>query len=397
MLVLSLYALAVVFTAWISYALTDPNLLLVNSVGFESWQSWMWQTFFVQPHRMAWVYGVTITLLWTLFGLVVWQRKRWLSFFQGFEGWIIALCVLGMLTLSYNWLSHDVFNYIFNAKMFLVYGVDPHERVALDFVYDPWTRFMHNTHTPAPYGHGWTYLSTLPFLLGFEKFALTWWLFRIFSVLGLAVTGLAVWWWGKEEKVAGISLKVGLIALSPFVLIEFVQNSHNDGWMMVGAVCAVWWARRFSRGKQWWWLVAGSLVWAASIYIKLASMALAPVLVALVIARWHARVRDWLTLERVALTASILMFLPLLTSQSKWFLPWYLIWAVTWLPLLRNSIWWSVLAGFAISGSYRYLPWLWSGNYDSGEASAVAITWLGGVGFSVLLLSIRRHMYNERT
>lgn len=396
MLVLSLYALAIIFTTWASYALTDPNLILINSQGFMQWQEWMWQTFFVPTHRAAWLYGATITVLWMLFGILAWQRARWTPFFRGFEGWVIALLVLVVLTLSYNWLSHDVFNYMFNAKMLTVYGADPHERVALDFAYDPWTRFMHNTHTPAPYGHGWTYLSVIPFYLGAQKFILTWWFFRLFSILGLVLAGLAVWRWGREEKITSVGMKLGLIALSPFVLVEFVQNSHNDGWMMVGAVCSVWWLRKFARGLRWGWLVVGLLIWGISIYIKLASVALAPLLLALLIARWHPTVRRWLILERTALIASILMFLPLFTPQSKWFLPWYLVWSLVWLPLVKNRVWWSVVLGFAIAGCYRYLPWLWSGGYEGGEATAIWITWAGGVLMAGMVWSLFARMYNGR-
>lgn len=396
MVALSLYGLALLFATWASFSLTDPNLFYINSPGFVSWQQWMWQTFFVPAHNAAWLYGITVTVLWALFAILVWQRRHWQDFFKDYQGWVIALIVLAILTFSNNWLSHDVYNYMFNAKMLVQYGQDPHVRVALDFATDDWVRFMHNTHTPAPYGHGWTYLSVLPYLAGMGKFLPTWWLFRVFSMLGVVLALFVVWRWGREEKLPGVGWKIGLIALSPLVLVEYVQNSHNDGWMMVGAVCAVWFARKFSRGEGSHWLVSSLIVWAASIYIKIASVALAPVLIALIAARWHKGVRRWFTLEHIATDASMLLFLPLLTPQSKWFLPWYLLWAVVWLPLIQKKSWWIILFGFAVAGSYRYIPWLWTGGYAQGETSAVLVTWVGGGVFSLLIWFVWAHMYNGK-
>ncbi len=396
MVVLSLYGLVLLFATWASYSLTDPNLILVNSVGFVEWQNWMWQTFFVPPHRVAWLYGGIITVLWVSFALLFARFGQWKKHFRSWEAWLLALFVVGILTLSYNWLSHDVFNYIFNAKMLTVYGLDPHEHTALEFAYDPWTRFMHNTHTPAPYGHGWTYLSVIPFYVGFQKFLLTWWIFRIFSMAGVFLTGLAILAWGREEKMSGVGAKVALLGLSPFVLVEFVQNSHNDGWMMAGAVCAVWWTRRFSKGKSILWVLAGLIVWGASIYIKLASIALAPLLLVLLASRWQPKLRAWLSLENIAVASSVLLFLPLFTSQSKWFLPWYLLWSMSWLPLIKNKGWWSTLFGFAVAGSYRYIPWLWTGTYDNGETTAVWITWVGGIFMATVIWLVQARMYNGR-
>jgi len=396
MVVLSLYGLVLLIATWASYSLTDPNLVLVNSAGFVQWQDWMWQTFFVPSHRAAWLYGGIITVLWILFALLCARYEHWKKQFNSWETWVLALMVLGLLTLSYNWLSHDVFNYIFNAKMLTVYGVDPHEHAALEFAYDPWTRFMHNTHTPAPYGHGWTYLSVIPFYAGLQKFLVTWWLFRLFSMVGVVLTGLAVLAWGREEKIGSASAKVAILALSPFILVEFVQNSHNDGWMMAGAVCAVWWLRRFSRGKSKLWGLAGLVAWGVSIYIKLASVALAPLLLVLLVARWQPKLRAWLSLEHIALASSMLLFLPLFTSQSKWFLPWYLLWAMTWLPLIKNRVWWSILFGFAVAGSYRYIPWLWNGTHVYSETTAVWITWVGGVVMATAIWLVLSRMYNGR-
>ena len=69
------------------------------------------------------------------------------------------------------------------------------------------------------------------------------------------------------------------------------------------------------------------------------------------------------------LLASLLMFLPLLLPRSQQFHPWYLIWPLVWLPLLpvnRVSIFWQkALLVLSVSSLYRYLPYLWRGEYTS--------------------------------
>ena len=65
---------------------------------------------------------------------------------------------LAALLPSYPALSHDIFNYIFNAKMVVDYHANPHVMVAMDFPNDPWLRFMHNVHRITSYNVCYTKL-----------------------------------------------------------------------------------------------------------------------------------------------------------------------------------------------------------------------------------------------
>ena len=57
--------------------------------------------------------------------------------------------------------------------MVVDHSANPHISTAWDFVSDPWTRFVQNAHSPAPYGYGWTGLSVGPYLLGFKRLKTT--------------------------------------------------------------------------------------------------------------------------------------------------------------------------------------------------------------------------------
>lgn len=71
--------------------------------------------------------------------------------------------LIGFLTLfSYPFLSHDFFNYLFDAKILTFYGKNPYQFSALDFPKDSWTRFMHWTHRTYPYGPTFLPITAIP-------------------------------------------------------------------------------------------------------------------------------------------------------------------------------------------------------------------------------------------
>jgi hypothetical protein len=268
----------------------------------------------------------------------------------------------------------------------------------LDYGYDDWTRFMHNTHTPAPYGYGWSLLSLVPYSLGFGKLLSTWLSFKAFSWLSYFL--LAVLTWHNSTK--NQRWLVWLTLLNPLLLIEVVGNSHNDLWMLVPALASLLLVLNKLTSFK---VVASLALLAVSISIKLASVAVAPI--------WLVLVAGPLVLDKVkpksllaralnfaqeqwAWLASVALFLPLMTERSKYFLPWYITWALVWLPFFTvpklkplaqlQRLWQCLLIGFSISSLYRYLPFLSQGNYDGQVVPhQIAITWIGGVVGTIIL------------
>src|SRR4030043_660193 len=77
-----------------------------------------------------------------------------------------------ILIFAYPFLSSDLFNYLFDAKIILNYHVSPYTHRPLDFPDDEWLRFMRWVHRYSPYGPFWLGLSLIPASLGFGKFIL---------------------------------------------------------------------------------------------------------------------------------------------------------------------------------------------------------------------------------
>jgi len=535
------YTLSLSLLAVWSFSLTDPNLVFTSWAPYWQTQTWLWQNIYADPTLQARLYVLFVSLVMASYGFLIFIFKRHyekqsdstvtLNSFQGPVGnivttlsasiensrhpelvsgssngtrhaelvsastisnkhFLIALVIILIpLLFSYNALSHDMFNYLFNAKMVLVYQANPHVQVALDFPYDDWTRFMHNTHTPAPYWYGWTSISLIPFSLGLGKFTLSWWLFRLFSVL----SWVGLWWswrmWGQWRGQPVSRNWMLAIALLPLMLIEIIANGHNDLWMMVPAILSL---GMILYRKLTWQNILGSIALLAfSISIKYATAVLIPLWLLVALSRFltsfyrhaefisasstdtrHAEPKsnstvtlnsfqgpvgnidskhsasskesspachaEFISASQVAvfnhylirlspLIASILLFIPLLTSRSQQFLPWYLNWSLVWIPLfvwnfrqssndrhssILNShrlnsfiitftkIWTAWLLALSISALFRYVSWLLAGGDYSDQLLTQQkwILWGGGVMvlLSVILISVRHISYTKK-
>jgi len=360
-----------------SYSLTAPNLVLSTNPDYWQWQTWMWQTFFNNRQLLTITYSLILTGLFLGYGLLIYLFATNQQRFN-FKQLIVAVLFLVLpLIFSNNALSYDVFNYIFNAKMVAVYHANPHVQTALEFSTDTWTRFMHNTHTPAPYGYGWTALSMIPYAFGLGKFITTWVSFRLFSLLSLFLLMLIY-----QRYVKKINLQLFMVLFNPLLLIEVVSNSHNDLWMMVPAIVSLMLVSRQPQKIGW------SLVLLLfSISIKFATLILLPIWLGLVFYHRQSFFSNLLS-NYWPLMASVLMFIPLLSTRSQLFHPWYLIWALVWLPFIKSShTWINLILIFSASSLFRYLPYLYYGQHTTQTLfQQQLVTWIPALLYLSLLL-----------
>ncbi len=382
-----------------SYSLTDPNLVLTGWQPYWNFQQWMWQTFFSNHQLLTSVFVVLVILLCSGWAGLVSSLPKKFSLKQ-----LVMVCgVLAFpLFFSYNALSHDVFNYIFNAKMVVVYKQNPHQHVALNFPHDDWIRFMHNTHTPAPYGYGWTVFSLIPFLLGFGKFTLTWVIFRGVNVVAIPLLVIVLLQLAKVLKKPFVLKDVALFLFSPLFLIEMISNSHNDLWMLIPAVASLWLIFQLETKKVFWSIFFSLLLLLISISMKLATLTLLPVWMSglwLLLEKAKTffavpkKISKYLTFitrivqENLGFLASVLLFIPLLTSRSQQFQPWYLTWSLIWLPFIKVKWWRTWLVALSLSSLLRYVPWLLAGEFSSTIVfQQQAVTWIGGIVGCVVLM-----------
>lgn len=385
---LLLFGLPFLFYAIYSYAQTDPNLVFNSNPLYLNFQQQMWQLGYHQRALSSRLYAVLILGMFAVYVLAI-TRFRTLLEKTGVK--LLAMLIF-LLVVTYPALSHDLFNYMFNARMVVKYQQDPHIHTALEFPNDQWVRFMNNVHTPAPYGYGWTVLSLIPYSVGFHKFNPTYFAFKLFMVFGFIAL------YKIQSRVAmnlndkNFQWKKWLFFLNPLVLVETIGNVHNDVWMMAvyfGAFLLLLEAQRVTKlAKKLFILGCSAVLFVLSSSIKFATLALAPIYVSFLLQPRFSKNLAYIVQTYWADISAVLMLLPLLTARSQQFHPWYLIWSLSFLPFSRSVVVRAGVIGLSISSMLRYFPYLSTGGYT--EASFLLerqITWIGGVvAFLVLIL-----------
>lgn len=384
-----LFILSFVYSIF-SYALTDPNLVITSWAPYWQFQQWIWEVLFKNPMLLTSIYTVLIIGFFSVYfcGIRYLQTEK----AENRYFFLHLILALSPLFLSYNALSHDVFNYMFNAKMVVLFQANPHIQTALEFGSDTWTRFMHNTHTPAPYGYGWTVFSLIPYSLGFHKFLPTWFIFKALAWISYFLLFIAL----KKltEKLGKKSLSVEntwLIFANPLLFIEILSNLHNDLWMLVPAVFSLVFILKKPAKNLWLSLFLSALFLGFSISTKLATIVLLPFWIFWAV-NWIPRAASYFaSLKNLSFLfpffISVALFIPLFTIRSQQFLPWYLLWSLIWLPFTPFLSWKKLIVALSLSSLLRYLPWLWTGGFDGSVISdQKMITWVGG-GLFFLLIS----------
>src|SRR3990167_1948196 len=204
------FVILALFTVY-SYSLIDLNLTLFNHPLWNSFGELIIQIGYFKRDVSI---GIYIFLVLSLFLLQLFALKAKLNPIK------IALLIAGVLLVSYPFLSHDFFNYIFDAKILTVYGKNPYLFKALDFPADPYLRFMHWTHRTYPYGPTFLPITLIPSFLAFGKFILN---FLFFKIMFAGAYLLMVSLMNRVNKTWAL-----MLAVNPLIIIEGLVSSHND-------------------------------------------------------------------------------------------------------------------------------------------------------------------------
>lgn len=376
-----------------SFGLTTPNLILINSSWFSIFQFWMWKIFFNNRELASTTFLIFLTFFWILYILLV--KSLSMSKSVSIKQQVLLIILISLpLLISSNMLSNDVFNYIFNSRMLIKYQANPHLKTALDFPFDDWTRFMHNIHTAAPYGYGWTGLSLLPYFFGAEKFLLTWLNFKLFSIVSLCISSVAIskLFFNIHKKKLDLQ-NWAIFFFNPLVLLEVLNNFHNDLWMMAPAVGSI--ALFLNKKRKLIWPI---FLFLFSISIKYSSIALLPIFIIVIISKLNALQNNNILNKIVKFTPEIsafLMFLPLLTSRSQQFHPWYLLWVLIWIPAIKLKSLKIIFITFSVTSIFRYIPWMVNNGYSPEILSQQKIITWSAIPLSLLLYFFLKIIKND--
>lgn len=209
-----LYAFVLAFLSVYSFVLVDPNITFLNNDLWTQFREVAVQVGYYQ-RELSWTVFLIMTGI--LFGF------HWYFTFKApkkANPVYLALITGGILVFSYPLISHDLFNYMFDAKILTEYGQNPYLQKALDYPNDPWLRFMHWTHRPYPYGPVFLLVTLVPAFLSFGSFLLHFLLIKA-TIIGFYVMG--VYFLSRIKKEYGL-----FFATQPLVIWEGLVAGHND-------------------------------------------------------------------------------------------------------------------------------------------------------------------------
>ena len=271
--------------------------------------------------------------------------------------WKIILVTAGFLVFSYNAFSYDLFNYIFDAKIFTHYHMNPYFHKALDFSGDPMLSFMRWTHRVYPYGPVWLIMTIPLSYLGLNFFIPTFFLFKILiasSYLG------SLYFIGKIlRKIKPDRETFGMVffGLNPLVIIECLVSTHLDIVMIFFALFATY---NLVNKK---YLFAVVLLF-VSIGVKFSSVFLLPVFFVVIFLQIKRKKINW---DKVFVWSFILTCLTVIFASvySGNFQPWYLILPFSYALFASHKYYiFIAVISTSIFALSTYMPYLYLGNYD---------------------------------
>src|SRR3990167_2349505 len=220
-----LYSLLLFILTVYSYALIDPNITFFQTKWWEIFRLRMVELGYYRRDLSWIIYLVIIILLFTFNYFFIKKYKH-------FDVVKLAIYIGIILLFSYPLLSHDFFNYMFDAKIATFYQQNPYLYKALDFPKDPWLRFMHWTHRTYPYGPIFLLITVIPSFLSFGKFVLS---FLFFKSTFIVFYILAVFFLNKLNKRCAM-----IFATNPLIIIEGLVSSHNDLIGVALGIIGIW-------------------------------------------------------------------------------------------------------------------------------------------------------------
>ncbi len=369
------YGLVLSLLTIYSYSQIDLNLTLSGNWLYQYFQNQLiYLGYFNRPLSTA-VFLILLFLLFIVYYLILYLIKHKKLSFTNLKWLIILSCVI--LFFSYSAFSHDLFNYVFDARIVTKYGQNPYLYSALDFPSDLWTRFMHWTHRTYPYGPVWLILTLPVSLLGFSKFLLT--IFN-FKLLFLAFHIGNVYLINKILKKTDSKLSLlgtAVYAFNPVVLIESLVSPHNEVVMLFFLLLAIY--QMFVKNNR---LIA-LLSLLLSGGIKFITLILLPLLFIRKKIKILEKDNFWLLLSLILLSFTLIIEIIFREPYSWYFIPLIGVGAL----LIKYESINILLAGFSFGALLRYAPYLYLGEYSLSTSNMQNIIfWLTGLSAIFIIL-----------
>lgn len=333
--------------------------------------------YFNRPLSSAF-YGAILLGLFISYGVFMYSAKKKLV--TGKFLWRLIMFTTLILVFSYNAFSYDIFNYIFDAKIFTHYHLNPYLFKPLDFPQDPMLSFMHWTHRTFPYGPIWLGIS-LPFsYLGLNFFLPTFFLFKVLAGISYVGTVYAVSRIIRKISPENELFALAFFAFNPLVIIEALVSGHNDIVMMCLGMLGI----LFLVTKR---SVIGLLFLLLSVGTKYATGFLLP-LYGIIVLFEHKKVpvkyQQIFPIFIVAMACAVVA-----ASMRTTFQPWYLLFVIPLSSLVAQK-YYVMIPTIILSAvaMLNYFPYLYLGNWDKPVPMILNTMNLSGVVLSAMTVLV---------
>lgn len=346
-----------------TYSQIDLNLTLSSNQGYQQIQRMLIELGYFQRPLSTWIYFLLLTGLCCMQGFILYAcQKKMLSWQQVIVG---IFCVYIIASLSYPAFSHDLFNYMFDARIITHYNLSPYEYKALDFPEDSWVRFMHWTHRYYPYGPFWLVLTVPLSWLGLGKFTLTLGLFKVFFFVSSVMNVYLLYNILKKLKRKNPLIILVVYAMNPLIMTESLMSPHIDSVMWTFTLISFRLILENKKKASWiFMLLAGGIKYISLIYIPL-----------LLRTSWIKQKYYF----HILCTLTCLILIPIMLLREAY--PWYIIPVIGFALLSGSPLLSAVSVGLTIILNNNYVKFLYFGNY---ELSIPLALMLGLLSLSVL-------------
>lgn len=273
---------------------------------------------------------------------------------KGEGGKLSAIVVFTVFILLFAYpsiLSYDIYNYIATSKVTFLHRENPYIVMPIEFFSDPLLLFTRASNKIALYGPFWILLTGLPIFFGLGNFLMTVFSFKLLVATFYVLSIILVW------KISKNIFSVAFFALNPLVVIESLVSGHNDIVMMFLALFSFY------------LLIKNKVFFAFSIFIlsiliKYATFFLLPVFLFALFKTLKNEKIDW---QKIFLYSYFSMFIIFLLSPLREELyPWYAIWFIPFVSLLKNH---NFLKVFSVILSFGllllHIPYMLLGTYSA--------------------------------
>lgn len=366
-MIIFFYSLIFLALTIYSYSQIDLNLNLSRVEIYLLFENQMKQLGFFNRPLSFWIFIAISVSLISLYILIIKKLiispihfKLKISNFK-----LIVLLILYLFAYP-AFLSYDIFNYFFDAKILTKYYQNPYFHTALEYRYDTWLRFMRWTHRTYPYGPIWLAGAIVPVFLGFDKFVLTILTFKIFNLLiflgCLKILQLIL------KKIEKPMNWIWAFALNPIVIYDFLISMHNESLMLLLFLVSLYY---FVESKK----ILTVFFLLLSVGVKYLTIVFLPIYIFLWISKKSKAEKNRFLINNAYLI-SLISLIPLLFFRELY--SWYFIIPIGLITLNLNkakAIMLIVLS-FLI---FRYAPFILIGEYSS-----IVLNWQNWISWVVV-------------